>query len=115
MKKQSIIVLDFIGISSASICLVHCLIFPLLSIIPLGFSDNYWIDILFTCVGMFVVSKIAMNKAPKIVKIILINSILLLMIGVVLETIWQINTPLVLIGGIGMILGHILNYKMHSK
>jgi hypothetical protein len=115
MKKQSIIVLDILGISSASLCLLHCLVFPILSIIPFGFSDTHWIDVFFACIGMFVVSKIMMDKTPKKVKLILATSIIVIIIGVVLEIIWKINSQMVLIGGVGMIIGHLLNYKSHSK
>ncbi|WP_281638078.1 MerC domain-containing protein [Flavobacterium marginilacus] len=115
MKKQSIVVLDILGISSAGLCLIHCLVFPILSIIPFGFSDTHWIDIFFACIGMFVVSKIVMSKTSKKVKLILASSIIIIIIGVVLEIIWKINTQMILIGGIGMIFGHLLNYKSHSK
>jgi hypothetical protein len=115
MKKQSIIVLDILGISSASLCLLHCLVFPILSIIPFGFSDTHWVDIFFACIGMFVVSKVMMDKTPKKVKLILATSIIVIIIGVVLEIIWKINSQMVLIGGVGMIIGHLLNYKSHSK
>jgi hypothetical protein len=115
MKKQSIAVLNILGISSASLCLVHCLLFPILSIIPLGFSNNHWIDVFFACIGMFVVSKIVMSKTSKKIKLVLFVSIIIVIIGVVLEIIWGINTKMVLIGGIGMIIGHLLNYKSHSK
>jgi hypothetical protein len=115
MKKQSIVVLDILGISSAGLCLIHCLVFPILSIIPFGFSDIHWIDIFFACIGMFVVSKIVMSKTSKKVKFILASSITIIIIGVVLEIIWKINTQMILIGGIGMIIGHLLNYKSHSK
>jgi hypothetical protein len=115
MKKQSIVVLDILGISSASLCLIHCLVFPILSIIPFGFSDTHWIDIFFACIGMFVVSKIMMSKTSKKVKFVLASSITIVIIGVVLEIIWKIKTQMILIGGIGMIIGHLLNYKSHSK
>lgn len=115
MKKESIAVLDILGISTASLCLVHCLLFPLLSIIPLGLSNNHWIDVFFVVIGMFVVSKIVRSKASKKVKIILTSSITVVIIGVFLEIIWDINTKMVLIGGIGMIIGHLLNYKSHLK
>jgi hypothetical protein len=114
MKKQSIAVLDILGISTASLCLVHCLLFSILSIIPLGLN-NHWIDIFFACVGMFVVSKIVMSTTSNKIKLILGTSITLIIIGVFLEIMWEQETPLVLIGGSGMIIGHFLNYKFHSK
>jgi len=114
LKNKSIVVLDILGISSASLCLVHCLLFPLFSIIPLGFSNNHWIDVFFACIGMFVVSKIVMSKTLKSVKLILATSIAIIIVGVFLEITRNINTPMVLIGGIGMIIGHLLNYKWHQ-
>lgn len=52
MKKHSIVVLNILGISSPSLCFIHCFIFPILSIIPLGYSNNLWIDVFFACIGM---------------------------------------------------------------
>jgi hypothetical protein len=115
MKKKSIAILDILGISAASLCLAHCLLFPILTVIPLGFAENHWIDVFFVCIGMFVVSKILHSEASKKVKIILTVSLAIVLGGVVLEVVWQIDTAMVLIGGIGMIIGHILNYKVHSK
>jgi hypothetical protein len=60
---------------------------------------------------MFVVSKIVLSKTPFKIKLLLVVAISIIVTGVVLETIWCICTPLVLIGGIGMIVGHILNYN----
>ena len=80
----------------------------------MGFSHNYWIDVFFACIGMFVVSKIILSNTSKLVKLILATAILFVITGVVLEIIWTINTPFVIIGGVGMILGHLLNYKPHK-
>lgn len=114
MKKQSLVVLDVLGISSATLCMIHCLLFPLLSIIPLGFSNNHWVDTFFACIGMFVVSKILMSNASLKVKIILGVSILFIVVSVTLEILFNFNSYLLYIGGIGMIIGHSLNYKNHK-
>lgn len=103
--------MDFLGISCASFCLVHCLVFPMLSIIPIGFSDNHWIDVFFACIGLFVVSKIVLSSTSSKVKFILTASISLIVIGVVLEIVLNIDSKLLIIGGVGMIFGHLLNYK----
>jgi hypothetical protein len=115
MKKKSIAILDILGISAASLCLAHCLLFPILSVIPLGFSENHWIDVFFVCIGMFVVSKILLSNSSPIAKSILTASITIATVGVVLEIVLKIDTTLVLIGGIGMIIGHILNFKHHKN
>ena len=111
MKLKSASGLDILGISSATICMAHCLIFPLLTIIPLGLLHNQWIDIAFACLGMFVVSKIILSEALLKVKLILSISIILIIIGVILELLLGADYYLILIGGCGMITGHVLNFK----
>ena len=114
MKLKSTSVLDILGLSSATICLAHCLIFPLLTILPFTFIHNHWIDTAFACVGIFVVSKIILGNALYKVKIILGCSIILIVLGVVLESIFDKDYWLILIGGIGMVIGHIINFKSHK-
>ncbi len=115
MKKKSTSVLDILGISSAGLCMIHCLLFPVLSILPFAFQNNHWIDVGFACIGMFVVSKIVRTETTNSVKIILTMAICLVIIGVFIEIMWKINNQMVLIGGLTMIIGHILNYRSHSK
>jgi len=106
---------DILGVSSATLCLVHCIVFPLLTIVPFGFSDNVFIDSIFACVGMFVVSKILISDAAKTVKYILGVSILFIIASVLLEVLLGWHSGLILVGGIGMIIGHFLNFKDHDK
>ena len=115
MKKSSSIILDILGISSATLCLIHCIFFPIITILPLGLCHNHWVDLFFACIGMFVVSKIILSNAIRLVKIILFVSICMVTTGVILESQCGINTNLVIIGGVVMITGHYLNYKSHSK
>lgn len=105
---------DILGVTSASLCLLHCIIFPILTIIPFGFSDNIFIDSLFAGIGMFVVSKILMSNASKTVKYILGISIGIIILNVVLEMVFNICLGLISVGGIGMIVGHFLNFRSHS-
>ncbi|WP_084157715.1 MerC family mercury resistance protein [Flavobacterium frigidarium] len=113
MKKQSTIVLDFLGISSATLCLVHCLIFPLLTILPFGFGSSHYIDLFFTAISLCIVLKIVFSSSPLLVKLILSCSVSTVVVAVVLESFFSINSPLILIGGVGMITGHLINYKSH--
>lgn len=114
MKKQYLINLDTLGISSSTLCLIHCLAFPILTFLPLELSHNHWIDLLFASIGMFVVSKIIMSDTTRLVKTILSISIVIIITGVVIELLCDITTPMVLIGGVGMIIGHLLNFKTHK-
>ena len=116
MKLKSTSILDILGISSATICMAHCLALPILSILPIALLHNYWIDIAFACIGLFVVSKIVFSDAPNKVKAILGVSIILVMVGVVLELVIGADYWLILIGGSGMVVGHLLNFRcQHFK
>src|SRR4051812_28306302 len=112
MKKLTTSFYDILGISSATICLVHCLVFPLLTILPLGLSHNPFIDLFFAVTGLIAVFKI-IKKSNLLVATILIISMSLICISVLSELILDLHLDLIFIGGIGMIIGHLLNYKLH--
>ncbi|KQW96168.1 MerC family mercury resistance protein [Flavobacterium sp. Root420] len=114
MKKTTTPFYDILGISSATICLVHCLVFPFLTILPLGLSHNPFIDLLFATIGLFVIIKI-IKKSRLLITSILVVSMALIWISVLSEIILDIHLDLIFIGGIGMIIGHLLNYKLHKN
>ena len=114
MKTKTTFNWDILGISSATICLVHCLVLPILTIVPLGITYNPIIDLLFASIGFFAVIKIV-KKATLLVSSILLLSITLIFISIIIEIILDVHTVLIFIGGIGMIIGHILNYLIHKK
>jgi len=113
MKKTSSSFYDILGISSATVCLVHCLVFPLLTILPLGLIHNPFIDLFFAVISSIAVFKI-IKKSNLLVAAILIISMVLIWISVLSEIILDIHLDLIFIGGIGMILGHLLNYRSHK-
>jgi hypothetical protein len=114
MKKSTTPFYDILGISSATICLVHCLVFPLLTILPLGLSHNPFIDLIFAAMGLFAIFKI-INKSSLLISTILVISMALIWISVLSELFLEIHLDLIFIGGIGMIIGHFLNYKNHKQ
>jgi hypothetical protein len=73
------------------------------------------IDTLFASIAMLVVSKILMSKAAKNVKYILGVSIIIIVTSIILDIFFKLHLELISIGGIGMIIGHFLNYKSHIK
>ncbi|CAA9195124.1 MerC family mercury resistance protein [Flavobacterium collinsii] len=113
MKKTTTPFYDILGISSATICLVHCLVFPLLTILPLGLSHNPFIDLTFASLGLVAVLKI-IKKSSLLVATTLILSMSLIWISILSEIILDIHLDLIFVGGIGMIIGHLLNYKNHK-
>jgi hypothetical protein len=114
MKKSTTPFYDILGISSATICLVHCLVFPLLTILPLGLSHSPFIDLIFAMMGLFAIFKI-INKSSLLISTILVISMALIWISVLSELFLDIHLDLIFIGGIGMIIGHFLNYKNHKQ
>lgn len=114
MKKTTTALYDILGISSATVCLVHCLIFPLLTILPFGLRHHPFIDVTFACIGLFAVFRIR-RKTTVWVGCILLISMVLVWMGVFSEIILDVHSDLILIGGAGMIIGHVLNYKLHKK
>jgi len=114
MKKITSPNYDILGISSASVCLVHCLLFPLLTILPFGLNHSPYIDLIFALIGLFAIVKI-IKKTNIIISGVLILSIALILISVLAEILFEIHLDLILIGGVGMIIGHFLNYKSHKK
>jgi hypothetical protein len=113
MKKQSTAILDILGISSATMCMLHCFLLPLLTFIPFGLKHNSLIDLGFALVGLWAVIRI-IKKANLLVIIILLNSIALILISIFIEIYLNIHTHFILLGGFGMIIGHFLNYKLHN-
>ncbi|CAD0001856.1 MULTISPECIES: MerC domain-containing protein [Flavobacterium] len=114
MKKTATPFYDILGLSTATICLVHCLIFPLLTILPFGLNHNPVIDLLFALIGVFAIFKI-IKKSSVLVSSILVVSMSLIWISILGEMIFEIHIDLIYLGGIGMIIGHLLNYKLHKK
>jgi hypothetical protein len=114
MKKIATSFYDILGISSATVCLVHCLVFPLLTILPLGVSHNPFIDLFFAVIGSIAVFKI-IKKSNLLVAMLLIISMSLIWISVLSEIILDLHLDLIFVGGIGMIIGHLLNYKLHRN
>lgn len=113
MKKTTPSRMDILGISTAGLCLLHCLIFPLLTILPLGLLHNPYIDLTFAAVGLWAVVNI-IKKASLLVTLLLLSSITLLLLSVFIDIFLDYHTNLVLFGGIGMILGHLINYSNHK-
>lgn len=106
---------DLLGISSAGICLIHCLIFPLITIIPLGLSHNHYIDLVFAFIGLFAILRIKKLSQNKHIKYILWTSISLIFISIMIDISFHIHSPLIYFGAIGLIAGHLLNYFKNKK
>ena len=114
MKKITTPFYDILGISSATICLIHCVLFPLLTILPFGLVHNPLIDLAFAIVGLLVITKI-IKKSSRLVAGILIISMMLIWISILSELFFDTHLDLIFVGGFGMITGHFLNYKSNKR
>ncbi|AZA58617.1 MULTISPECIES: MerC domain-containing protein [Flavobacteriales] len=102
---------DILGISAATLCLIHCLIFPLLVIIPIGISHNPYIDLAFLIIGAIIAFKICKTTDSKLVIALFAVSLLTILISVVLDALYHIHLPLIYVGSVGLITAHIINHR----
>ncbi len=107
-------ILDAIGASAAALCLVHCLVFPFLMILPFGLTHNPIIDICFLFIGSVVVYKITTKRISKWLKLLFWGSIFLIFVSIIIDIIFHVHTPLIYFGAVGLISGHVINYKEHK-
>ena len=114
MISNSIKKYDVIGISGASLCLIHCLLLPILTIIPFGIKDVY-VDSFFACVAILVYINILKSEATKTVKLLLSIAIAAILFGLVLENVFHVHNLLIIFGGAIMIVAHVINFKNHGK
>ena len=109
MKTTTTIKYDLIGISSATICLIHCIVFPLLTFIPFGIKHIY-VDTFFALIGLYVFTNILKSNTNRKVKYILTVGISFVLLSLILSIFFKIDNPFILFGGFIMIVGHALNY-----
>lgn len=106
-------ILDAIGISAAALCLIHCIVFPLLLIIPIGISHNPYIDLGFLAIGTLVVYRLTKQIRNKRLKLLFWISIGLIAVSVATDFIFEVHLPLIYAGAAGLITAHLINFKNH--
>ncbi len=107
-------ILDAVGISAAVLCLIHCIVFPLLLIVPLGISHNPYIDLAFLSIGAVVVFRVTQKMEKRWLKFLFWISIALIFISVLTDLLFEVHIPLIYVGASGLITGHIINFKNHK-
>lgn len=107
-------ILDVVGISAAVLCLIHCIVFPLLMIIPLGISHNPFIDLIFLIIGATVVYRISKKTKHRWLKMVFAVSIVLISISVFADLFFEVHLPLIYFGAAGLIAGHLINFNHHQ-
>ncbi|MGX5684284.1 MerC domain-containing protein [Chryseobacterium cucumeris] len=107
-------ILDAVGISAAVLCLIHCIVFPLLLIVPLGISHNPYIDLAFLFIGSVVVLRITKKMEKRWLKFLFWISLSLIFMSILTDFLFEVPLPLIYIGAVGLITGHIINFKNHK-
>ncbi|MBT0607365.1 MerC family mercury resistance protein [Aequorivita echinoideorum] len=102
---------DLAGMGAALLCLIHCLLLPLLLIVPFGITDNPYIDMGFLFLGAFPVYRVLSGNATRLVKMTLLISFILIAVSIVVDLIFHMHTGLIYVGAFGLITGHFLNYR----
>lgn len=106
--------LDAIGISAAVLCLIHCIVFPLLLIIPLGISHNPYIDLAFLIIGTLIIFRITKQVKNPWLNVLFWGSIVLIAVSVMADFIFEVHLPLIYVGAAGLITAHLINFKNHK-
>jgi len=107
-------ILDAVGISAAVLCLIHCIVFPLLLVVPLGISHNPYIDFAFLLIGAVVVYRVTRTIKNRRLQFLFWASLFLISVSVLADFIFEIHLPLIYLGAAGLITGHLINFKKHK-
>lgn len=106
--------MDVLGISAATLCLIHCLAFPLLMVFPILSKNHGLIDLAFALVGAYAVYRVTKGQTRNYMYYLLWASIGVILLAVLLDLMAHIHTPLIYVGAMGLITGHVLNFKNHK-
>lgn len=102
---------DLLGASAATLCLIHCLIFPVLVIIPIGISHSPYIDFAFWVIGSILAFKVCKKEKSKPISILFVVSLLAILTSIVIDFVFHIHLLLIYFGSVGLIIGHIVNHR----
>lgn len=105
---------DMIGVYAAFLCLIHCVLGPILFLLPLGLSHNPIIDCAFLMLGIIPVYKVLLSKASVYIKILLVIFFGFIAFSIAMEVLFHKDSFLIYIGTIGIISCHLINYKNHK-
>lgn len=103
-----------LGLSVAVLCLIHCLLFPVLMVLPLGFEHAAYVDAAFLLIGTVVVYRVTRTMESKTLKYSFWTAIGLIAVSVMLDILFHIHSPLIYIGATLLITAHIINFKNHK-
>jgi hypothetical protein len=106
---------DWLGIVSASLCVVHCLFTPFLIFIATNFSWWHEVSYLFLIISFFAAYEASKDTESKVALGIIWSSFFLLTVCILFEDEFHILHKISYLASLGLIIGHIYNLRYCKK
>jgi hypothetical protein len=106
---------DWLGIASASLCVVHCLFTPFLLFIASNFSWWHEVSYLFLIISFLAAYEASKHTNSRVALGIIWSSFALLAICIFFEEEFHILHELSYLASLGLIIGHLYNLKYCKK
>ena len=106
---------DWLGIASASLCVVHCLFTPFLIFLATYFSWWHDVSYLFLLISFFAAYEASKHTDNKKALAIIWSSFVLLSVCVIFEDDYLILHEISYLASLGLIIGHIYNLRYCKK
>lgn len=105
---------DLVGITSAVLCLIHCLATPILIAVSVSFSWLHGLCYLFLLIGIYV-GHISTKRSPIWLRIIIWSSLFVMFMSIVFEDAFDQSIYLNYVSAAGLVIGHGINYLNTRK
>lgn len=106
---------NYVGIVSATLCVVHCILTPFLVVLVSKYE--WWgnLTFVFLTIGLGAVIAATRDKPPAHILILIWGGYFLLTLFVILEGYWSLAEPLSYVASLILVMGHILNIRYCKK
>lgn len=110
---------DYIGITGSVLCIIHCLITPVLLMTTSLLQDEQWrvgylsLDYIFIGVNSIAVYFATRHYAPPVVKKSLWGFLVLFTIALLLEDVAPTFKYLAYVASAGLVISHLVNIRQH--
>ncbi|MEZ0539121.1 MerC domain-containing protein [Fibrella arboris] len=110
---------DYIGITGSVLCLIHCLVAPVLVMTSNLFHDDTWragflgLDYVFIAVNIIAVYFAARNHTSSVIRAALWSFLFLFAVGLLLEDVSPLFEYLAYAASTGLVISHLVNLRHH--
>jgi hypothetical protein len=100
-----------VGIVSTTLCVVHCILTPLLLVLVAKYE--WWgnLTFLFLAISFYAVYDAIKSKPPQHILLLICVSYVFMTAFLLLENFWDLAEPLSYVASFGLVIGHILNIR----